>query len=91
MDWAQGAWLALAAVVTALVGYFGVRFTGRSAAAATQTMDSATWERKYRHNAEEHLKWDLKMMSRLQRVEHELGIDEPITEPPPLFPDADAA
>jgi hypothetical protein len=89
--WAQNALLTLGVIITALLGYLGVRYTGRSATAATQTMDSATWERRYRHNAERHLKWDLQMMSRLQRVEQQLGINEPITEPPPLFPDADAA
>lgn len=66
--------------------YLGVRFTARSANTATSEERSAQWNARYRASAERHLRWDLLIMTRLERVEQMNGIHEPIPDPPPLFP-----
>ena len=67
--------------------YLGGRYTARSAASATTVERDAVWNARYRAGAEKHIQWDTMVMTRLQRVELKVGIDEPIPPPPPLFPD----
>jgi hypothetical protein len=73
-------------VIAAAAGLLGVRFTSRSADKATATVSDANWNALYRAAAEEHLKWDRLLLTRLERLEHKAGIDEPIPDPPSLFP-----
>lgn len=53
---------------------------------AAEEVEERAWNATYRASAEAHMAWDFALMGRLQRVEHRLGIDEPIPQPPPLFP-----
>lgn len=78
----------LGGAITALFGFLGVRFTQKQAAQATSALDAAEWERRYRSNAERHLKWDLMIMQRVAQLEARAGVDTvPMDEPPPLFPE----
>ena len=72
--------------VASLLLYMGGRFTVRSAHDATREARDAEWNAAYRASAEQHLGWDWMIVGRLQRVEQQLGIDEHIPPPPPLFP-----
>lgn len=79
---------ALGIIISALLAYLGVRFTQQQTRLANVDTDETEWGRRYRSNAERHLRWDLKILARLQKVEAQLGIDdEPIEDPPPLFPE----
>jgi len=70
----------------ALVSFFGSRFVDRSAKGVARERHDADWNATYRAGAEAHIGWDYMIIGRLQRVERELGIDEPVPDPPPLFP-----
>lgn len=76
----------LGAIIAALLTYLGVRYTSRSARAATAERNADEWNAAYRATAEKHLRWDLMIMNRLLRVEQTVGIEEPVPDPPPLFP-----
>lgn len=75
-------------IVGGIFTYLGVRFTARSARSATSDEQAARWNAAYRASAERHLRWDMMLLARLQRVEQINGINEAIPDPPPLFPSA---
>lgn len=82
------------AVVPLLIAVLANRRTLRGSrddrAASTRDRD-AVWNADYRAYAEKHIGWDYMILARLQRVEQNQGINEPIPEPPPLFPRLDAS
>lgn len=84
-QWVLGA---VGVIGASAIGFWGARYTARSAVSATTLQRDADWNARYRAGAERHMRWDLMMVGRLRRVEGKLGIDEPIEDPPPLFPEA---
>lgn len=84
-------------ILTAALGYLGVRFTTKQARRAAQD----NWIERYRNGAERHLMWDvdrradiLELRASFNRLLVELGREPQefgtIPEPPSLFPSSDS-
>lgn len=80
--------ITVGSIIGGILTFLGVRFTAHSSRQASRDEETVRWNAAYRTAAERHLRWDMMILGRLQRVEQINGIIEAVPDPPPLFPTA---